>query len=107
MRNSNIKSELHYIRFHKMSIKLVLVIIVTGFLGISSFNLTYSNVTAQTLQAKCTPDTGVNVSRSNCFSNTPTNPVYNVTNTENVRPPSENTPTYSNNTNSNTNTSAR
>ena len=106
MRNSNIQQELHNKYFHKLSVKLVLIIIVSGFLGISSFDLTYNNISAQTLQGKCTPDMGINLSKSNCFSNTPTNPVYNVTNTDNVRPPSENNPTYSNNSNSNTNTSA-
>ena len=92
MRNSNIQQELHSKYFHKLSIKLVLIIIVSGFLAISSFDLTYNDISAQTLQGKCTPDTGINLSKSNCFSNTPTNPVYNVTNTDNVRPPSENNP---------------
>ena len=107
MRNLKIKSKLYNEHFNKISIKLVLIIIVLGFLGISSFDLTHNNITAQTLQGKCTPDMGTNISKSNCFSNTPTNPVYNVTNTDNVRPPSENNPTYSNNSNSNTNTSTR
>jgi len=107
MRNPNIKPKLHYKHFHKLTTKLVLIIIVSGFLTISSFDLTYDNITAQTLQSKCTPDMGINLSKSNCFSNAPTDPVYNVTNTDNVRPPSENAPTYSNSTNSNANTSAR
>ena len=88
MRNSNIKSELHDKHFHKISIKLVLIIIVSGFLGISSFDLTNNSISAQTLQGKCTPDMGINISKSNCFSDAPTNPVYNVNNTDNVRPPS-------------------
>ena len=107
MRNSTIKSKLHNEHIHKISIKLVLIIIVLGFLGMSSFDLTHNNITAQTLQGKCTPDIGTNISKSNCFSNSPTNPVYNVPNTDNVRPPSENTSAYSNNSNSNTNTSTR
>ena len=107
MSNSNIKPVLHNKHFHKLSIKLALIIIVSGFIGISSFDLTYNNIAAQNLQSKCTPDIGINVSKSNCLSNIPTNPVYNVTNTGNVRPPSENTPIYSNNTNLNTNTSTR
>jgi hypothetical protein len=105
MRNSTIKSKLHNEHIHKISIKLILIIIVSGFLGISSFDLTHNNITAQTLQGKCTPDMGTNISKSNCFSNSSTNPVYNVPNTDNVRPPSENTSAYSNNSNSNTNTS--
>ena len=64
MSNSNIKPELHNKFFHKISIKLVLIVIVSGFLGISSFDLTYNNVTAQTLQGKCTPDMGINISKS-------------------------------------------
>ena len=88
MRNSNFKSELHNKDFHKISIKLALIIIVSGFLGISTFDLTNDSISAQTLQGKCTPDTGINISKSNCFSDAPTNPVYNVTNTDNVRPPS-------------------
>jgi hypothetical protein len=98
MRNSNVKSELLNKHSRKLSTKLVLIIIVSGFLGISSFNLTYNNVTAQTLQEKCTPDMGINISKSNCFSNAPTNPAYNVMNTDNVRPPPENEPSISNNT---------
>jgi cytoskeletal protein RodZ len=107
MRNSSIKSELLKKYFRTLSIRLVLIIIVSGLLGISSFDLTYNNITAQTLQEKCLPDMGTNVSKSSCFSNTPTEPTYNVTNTDNARPPSESTTTYSNNTNTNTNTSAR
>ena len=107
MSNSNIKPVLHNKHFHKLCIKLALIIIVSGLIGISSFDLTYNNITAQTLKGKCTPDMGMNISKSNCFSNTSTNPVFNVTNTGNVRPPSENTPIYSNNTNLNTNTSTR
>jgi hypothetical protein len=107
MSNSYIKPELRNKFFHKISIKLVLIFIVLGILGTSSFDLIYNNVTAQTLQGKCTPDMGINLSKSNCFSNAPTNPVYNVPNTDNVRPSSENTPTYYNNSNSNANTSTR
>ena len=88
MRNSNFKSELYNKHFHKISIKLVLIIIVSGFLVISTFDLTNNNISAQTLQGKCTPDMGINISKSNCFSDAPTTPVYNVTNTDNVRPPS-------------------
>jgi hypothetical protein len=104
MRNSNIKSELLKKYFRTLSIRLVLIIIGSGLLGISSFDLTYNNITAQTLQEKCLPDMGINVSKSNCFSNTPTEPTYNITNTDNARPPSESTTTYSNNTNTNTST---
>ena len=89
MRNSNIKSELIKKYFDKLSIRLVLIIIGSGLLGISSFDLTYNNITAQTLQEKCLPDMGINVSKSNCLSNTPTKPTYNVMNTDNARPPSE------------------
>ena len=104
MRNSNIRSELLRKRFHTLSIRLVLIIIGTGLLGISSFDLTYNNITAQTLQEKCIPDMGINVSQSNCFSNTPAKPTYNIMNTDNARPPSEGMTTYSNNSNPNTNT---
>ncbi|MDN5868830.1 MAG: hypothetical protein L0H55_15705 [Candidatus Nitrosocosmicus sp.] len=107
MRNSNIKLQLHNNHHHKLSTKLVLIIIVSGFLGVSSLDLTYNNITAQTLQEKCTPDMGTNISKSNCFSNTSTNPVYNVQNTDNVRPPSENTPSITNNSNSSMNTSTK
>ena len=88
MRDLNIKSELLNEHFHKLSVKLVLIIVVSGFLGISSFDLTQIDITAQTIQEKCTPDMGTNISKSNCLSNIPTNPVYNVPNTDNVRPPS-------------------
>jgi hypothetical protein len=107
MKNSNIKSELHNKYSHNISLKLVLIIIVSGFLGILFFDLTHNSITAQTLQNKCTPDMGINISKSNCFSNAPTNPVFNVTNTDNVRPPSENTPIYADSSNSNANTSTR
>lgn len=111
MRNSNIKSGLLKEHFHTLSLRLVLIVIVSGILGISSFDMTYNNVTAQTLQEKCIPDIGINVSKSNCFSNTPTNPTYNIMNTDNARPPPEGTITYYNNsnsiTNTNTNTSTR
>ena len=104
MRNSNIKSELLKKHFHTLSLRLVLIIIVSGLLGISSFDLTYNNITAQTLQEKCIPEIGINVSKSNCFSNTPSKPTYNVMNTDNARPPSEGTTTYFNNSNASTNT---
>ena len=104
MTNSNIKSELLKKYFHPLSIRLVLIIIVSRLLGISSFDLTYNNITAQTLQEKCLPDMGINVSKSNCLSNTPTKPTYNIMNTDNARPPSEGTTTYFNNSNASTNT---
>ena len=104
MRNSNIKSELLKKYFHTLSIRLILIIIASGLLGISSFDLTYNNITAQTLQEKCLSDMGINVSKSNCLSNTPTKPTYNVMNTDNARPPSEGMTIYTNNSNSNTNT---
>lgn len=106
MTHSKIKPLLHNSFYHKLSIKLVLIVIVSGSLGISSFDLTYDNVTAQTLQQKCTPDMGTNISKSNCFSNAPSNPAYNIQNTDNVRPPSENTSTTSHNSVSNTTTSS-
>ena len=46
-------------------------------------------ISAQTLQEKCTPDSGINVSKSNCFSNSPTHPTYNVSNTHSFAPPRE------------------
>jgi len=45
-------------------------------------SIVYSPANAQTLQEKCSPDSGINISKSNCFSNTPTHPVYNVSNTD-------------------------
>ena len=87
MRNSNIKAELHNKHYHKLNLILVLIIIVSGFMGISSSDLNNYNITALTLQEKCTPDMGTNVSKSNCFSNDASAPVHNVTNTDNVRPP--------------------
>ena len=56
MRDLNIKSEVLDEHFYKLSVKLVLIIIVSGFLGVSSFDLTQIGITAQTLQEKCTPD---------------------------------------------------
>ena len=88
MRDLNIESELPNEHFYKLSVKLVLIIVVSGFLGVPSFDLTQIDITAQTIQEKCTPDMGTNISKSNCLSNIPTNPVYNVPNTDNVRPPS-------------------
>ena len=104
MTHSKIKPLLRNSFYHKLSMKLVLIVIVSGSLGISSFDLTYNNITAQTLQEKCIPDMGINVSKSNCLSDTPTKPTYNIMNTDNARPPSEGMTTYFNNSNPNTNT---
>lgn len=38
-----------------------------------------SQVNGQTLQEKCSPDSGINISKSNCFSNEPTSIGKNVT----------------------------
>jgi hypothetical protein len=51
-----------------LSVKFVLIIIVSGFLGVSSFDLTQIDITVQTLQEKCTPGMGTNISKSDCLS---------------------------------------
>ncbi|WP_148687692.1 hypothetical protein [Candidatus Nitrosocosmicus hydrocola] len=86
-------------RRNQSTIKLVLVIIVSIIIGMSYIDLKYNSAFAQALQELCTPDRGINTSQSNCFSNAPTQPVYNNTNTNNVRPPPENTPTFANESN--------
>lgn len=45
-------------------------------------SILYGLANAQTLQEKCNPDSGINISKSNCFSNTSTHPIYNVSNTD-------------------------
>ena len=73
--------------FDTLQPRLVLIITISGILVTSSIVLNFNNIQAQTLQEKCIPDSGINVSKSNCFSNAPTSPTYNATNTNNVRPP--------------------
>ena len=87
MKYSKVKLDQSDKYFNKLSIQLVLLITVSGIVGISSVDFNYDNATAQTLQEKCNSDNGMNISKSNCFSNAPSNPVYNMTNTNNVRPP--------------------
>ena len=87
MKYSKIKLDQCDKDFNKLSIHLVLLITISEIVGISSIDLNYDNVTAQTLQEKCNSDNGMNISKSNCFSNAPSNPVYNMTNTDNARPP--------------------
>ena len=88
MKYSNNKLDRNVSSFNKLSIQLVILIIAIGIVGISSMDLSYYSVTAQTLQEKCNSDNGINISKSNCFSNAASSPVYNATNTNNVRPPS-------------------
>lgn len=99
MNSSNIKQKQHKKHLDKLSIRLVLVIAISGIVGISSIDLSHDNANAQNVQQKCTPDTGVNISKSNCFSNAPTMPVYNQTNTFNARPPADNNSTVVNSSN--------
>ena len=88
MKYSNSKLDQNVSSFNKLSIHLVIIVIAVGIVGISSIDLSYYSVSAQTLQEKCNSDNGMNVSKSNCFSNAASSPVYNTTNTNNVRPPS-------------------
>lgn len=56
---------------------LLLTITVTATIGIASLVIP---VNGQTMQEKCTPDqTGINVSKSNCFSDIPTSVGDNMT----------------------------
>jgi hypothetical protein len=87
MRNSTSLSGQSGIYFGNLQIRLALIITISGILVTSSMVLNIDNIQAQTLQEKCIPDSGINVSKSNCFSNAPTSPTYNTTNTNNVRPP--------------------
>lgn len=87
MKLLKMKSDQNYKYFVKLSMQLVLLITATGIVGISSVDIGHENANAQTVQEKCNSDSGMNVSKSNCFSNAPSNPVYNATNTNNVRPP--------------------
>jgi hypothetical protein len=87
MKLLKIKSDQDYKYFVKLSIQLVILITATGIVDISTVDIGHENANAQTLQEKCNSDSGMNVSKSNCFSNAPSNPVYNATNTNNVRPP--------------------
>ncbi len=64
---------------------VIIVIPVLMTLGI----MFHSPISAQTLQEKCTPDSGINVSKSNCFSNSRTHPTFNVSNTNTFAPPRE------------------
>ena len=66
--------------------------------------MTQNELELKKAEEKCIPDMGINVSKSNCFSDTPTKPTYNIMNTDNARPPSEGMTTYFNNSNPNTNT---
>ena len=88
MKLLKINADQNYKYFVKLSMQMVLLITITGIVGISSVDISHENANAQTVQEKCNSDIGMNVSKSNCFSNAPSNPVYNVTNTNNVRPPS-------------------
>lgn len=113
MRDSNVKPEQNIKYFDKLFTKLASLIIVSGILAISYVDFTHNKINAQTVQEMCLPETGINVSQSNCFSDAPINPVFNKTTTDNVRPPPEIGPTYyANNSNwaifqTNTNTSNR
>lgn len=98
MRNLITKPELDTKNFDKSFLKLVSFIIFSGVAGLLYYDLVYQNAFAQTLQELCTPDRGINTSQSNCFSNAPVQPTYNMTTTDNARPPSEIGPTYANNT---------
>ncbi len=100
MRDSNVKPVQNIKYFDKLFTKLVSLIIVSGILGISYVDFTHNEISAQTVQEKCLPEIGINVSQSNCFPNAPINPVLNQTTTDNVRPPPEIGPThYGNNSN--------
>ncbi|GKS62619.1 MAG: hypothetical protein AB7U98_13910 [Candidatus Nitrosocosmicus sp.] len=83
----------------KLTMRVFMVIIFSGILGVSYIDFKYNDAFAQALQELCTPDRGINTSQSNCFSNAQSQPVYNSTNTNNVRPPPEIGPTYANETN--------
>ena len=99
MSDSSLKPEQHIIHSKGLFTKLISLSIVSGILGLSIIDFKNDSTFAQTLQELCTPDRGINTSQSNCFSNAPTQPVYNMTTTENARPPPEIGPTYANSTN--------
>ncbi|WP_148685700.1 hypothetical protein [Candidatus Nitrosocosmicus hydrocola] len=71
------------------------ILITFTILNIATQNVTEAQVTSY----KCSPDSGINISKSNCFSNAAGSPVYNNTNTNNVRPPPDNNSTYVNSSN--------
>lgn len=79
----------------KKCVCIFLILIAFSILNISTQKTTEAQVTLY----KCSPDSGINISKSNCFSNAPSDPVFNNTNTNNVRPPPENAPTFANNSN--------
>lgn len=99
MRHSNATPEQHTEHFNKSFAKLVSLLVVSGMLGLPYYDFAYHSAFAQALQELCTPDRGINTSQSNCFSNAPVQPVYNMTTTENARPPPEIGPTYANDSN--------
>lgn len=62
-----------------LSVALLTLIVTTTLVAVS---LSIIQVNAQTLQEKCSPDSGVNISKSNCFSELPTTMGDNITSNE-------------------------
>jgi hypothetical protein len=99
MSDSGLKPEEHILHFKGLFTKLISLSIVSGMLGLSIIDFKNDSAFAQVTQELCIPDRGINTSQSNCFANHPIQPVYNMTTTENVRPPPEIGPTYANESN--------
>jgi hypothetical protein len=78
---NNKNTSTKYFRYHNqyyVTVYVVIGIFMILYIG----SLIDSLANAQTLQEKCNPNSGINISKSNCLSNTPTHPVYNVSNTD-------------------------
>jgi hypothetical protein len=83
---SSVKS--HEMPFPRLSLKAVLLIITVFAFSVGMFSIdsTCKNLDPKTVQQKCIPDMGTNISKFNCSFNAASAPVYNMTSTENVRP---------------------
>lgn len=101
MKNLNLVKTFYSICSVDLSKQFAAIVIFAGIFSIlfNSDSNSQDNAFAQTVLETCLPDRGINTAQSNCFSNTPSSPVYNATSTDTVRPPEENTPTYYNGTN--------
>lgn len=76
--NQNIKN----INWHRtLSFTLVFLTLSYALVMIIQFKPELQ-VNGQTLQEKCSPDSGINISKSNCFSNEPTSIGKNITGNE-------------------------
>lgn len=66
--------------YNKVSNLHIVVIMLVISVSLIFGSMYSSLISDQITQEKCISDSGINVSKSNCFSNSPTQPTFNVSN---------------------------